>query len=126
MSKRLKHIFRWIASYLAIGLIITLVVATVCAVFVDVSNRPATTYSCDEWTVSIQSPPGAMRAIWQRESVRWGPMQATGPPDTPSAGDYFTAWAPASQNGAPEWLLLTYDKPICIRFVDVYETYHPG
>ena len=57
----------------------------------------------------------------------WGPEQVLGAPDTHSAGDIPTAWAPlSSQGGANEWLHVNYDKPVDISEVHVRETYNPG
>lgn len=56
----------------------------------------------------------------------WGPEQATGPPDTPAAGDYSTAWASKTPDGADEWLELSYEKPVELKKVLVHETYNPG
>lgn len=55
----------------------------------------------------------------------WGPEQASGPPNTPQAGDITTAWASSSPDGQPEWLLLDYAKPVVPKAVLVYETYNP-
>lgn len=56
----------------------------------------------------------------------WGPEQATGEPDTPTAGDQQTAWASLTQDGQPEWLILDYAQAVNITRVKVYETYNPG
>jgi hypothetical protein len=56
----------------------------------------------------------------------WGPEQATGPPDTPGAGDIVTAWASATPDGQDEWLLLEYAEPVVPAAVLVHETYNPG
>ena len=56
----------------------------------------------------------------------WGPEQATGAPDTPGAGDMVTAWASESQDGAREWLMLTYPPQIEPREVVIHETFNPG
>jgi hypothetical protein len=56
----------------------------------------------------------------------WGPEQATGPPDTPQAGDIQTAWASLTPDGQDEWLLLEYSEPVVPKAVLVYETYNPG
>ncbi len=44
----------------------------------------------------------------------WGPEQATGAPNTATAGDQQTAWASRTQDGQPEWLVLEYDHPVTI------------
>jgi hypothetical protein len=56
----------------------------------------------------------------------WGPEQATGPPDTPAAGDIQTAWASRTPDDQDEWLLLEYAEPVVPEAVAVYETYNPG
>jgi hypothetical protein len=56
----------------------------------------------------------------------WGPEQATGPPDTPGAGDFTTAWASLTPDGQDEWLMLEYAEPILPAAVLVHETYNPG
>jgi hypothetical protein len=56
----------------------------------------------------------------------WGPEQATGPPDTPTAGDIQTAWASRTPDDQDEWLLLEYAEPVVPEAVAVYETYNPG
>lgn len=59
---------------------------------------------------------------WRRP---WGPEQATGAPDS-AAGDRRTAWAPRTEDGADEWLLLEYAAPTRPRALLVYENHHPG
>jgi hypothetical protein len=56
----------------------------------------------------------------------WGPEQATGPPDTPAAGDFTSAWASLTPDGQDEWMLLEYAEPILPAAVLVHETYNPG
>jgi len=69
---------------------------------------------------SVSSPvPGTAKRSW-------GPEQATGPPDTATAGDNTTAWASLSADGQDEWLRLHYDQPVVPAAVHVYETYNPG
>ena len=62
--------------------------------------------------------PGAKRS--------WGPEQVIGEPDTLTAGDIPTAWAPLEQNGGEEWLKLDYAQAVDITEVRVRETYNPG
>jgi hypothetical protein len=56
----------------------------------------------------------------------WGPEQATGPPDTPGAGDFRSAWASLTPDGQDEWLMLEYAESILPAAVLVHETYNPG
>jgi hypothetical protein len=62
----------------------------------------------------------------QRQKRAWGPEQATGEPDTQTAGDIQTAWASQSQDDQDEWLVLEYAEPITPTAVLVYETFNPG
>jgi hypothetical protein len=56
----------------------------------------------------------------------WGPEQATGEPDTKSAGDIRTAWASKTPDAQDEWLELDYAEALTPAAVKVYETYNPG
>jgi hypothetical protein len=61
------------------------------------------------------------------QSRSWGPEQVLGPPDTHSAGDIPSAWAPlSSQGGANEWLHVNYDRAVDISEIHVRETHNPG
>jgi hypothetical protein len=62
----------------------------------------------------------------QRPSPYWEPAQATGPPDTPRAGDITTAWASATPDSQKEWLLLDYARSVRPTAVVIHETYNPG
>jgi hypothetical protein len=56
----------------------------------------------------------------------WGPEQATGEPDTESAGDLRTAWASLGPDTQDEWLQLDYAQAIVPAAVIVHETFNPG
>lgn len=58
--------------------------------------------------------------------VQWHHDQATGAPDTASAGDRPTAWAPRSAQSGTHWLALGYDRAVEIGEINIHETYHPG
>jgi hypothetical protein len=63
----------------------------------------------------------------QYDTFFWSAQQALGPPDTyPSYGDIPTAWASFRADNQREYLVLAYDTPTVINFVNVYETWHPG
>jgi hypothetical protein len=62
----------------------------------------------------------------QNPDTGWGVNQATGPPNTSGPGDISTAWASATQDDQPEWLLLEYDESVVPTAILVYETYNPG
>ncbi len=68
----------------------------------------------------------AVAQVPQINGRGWGPEQATGAPNTLTAGDQQTAWASRTQDEQPEWLLLEYAEAVNITKVKVYETYHPG
>ena len=56
----------------------------------------------------------------------WGAGQAVGEPDTMTAGDQRTAWAPATSDGGSEWLQLGYENAVEIAQVRVRETCGAG
>ncbi|MBM3859383.1 MAG: hypothetical protein FJ395_07005 [Verrucomicrobia bacterium] len=56
----------------------------------------------------------------------WGAEQLLGEPDTMTAGNHPTAWAPAEQNAGLEWIQLGYERAVEIARVRVRETNHPG
>jgi hypothetical protein len=63
----------------------------------------------------------------RRASMRgWGPEQATGPPNTLTAGDQSTAWASQAPDAGMEWLEASYDRPVDIAEVRVLENHCPG
>jgi hypothetical protein len=67
------------------------------------------------WDPNPQTPPRS-----------WGPEQAIGAPDTPSAGDIPTAWASREPDGGAEWLKLDYLNMVDIAQVRVRESFNPG
>ena len=66
------------------------------------------------------------RASSEYMDTIWSARQATGPPDTPTAGDQQTAWASKLPDGGEEWLELTFAQPVRPTAVRVRETYNPG
>jgi hypothetical protein len=66
------------------------------------------------------------RVTGQEQTRPWGSEQATGKPDTADAGDFQTAWASSSQDGADEWLMLEYKTPVWAYSAHIYETFNPG
>jgi hypothetical protein len=63
----------------------------------------------------------------RRASARaWGPEQAVGAPDTMTAGDQRTAWAPANADGGVEWLEAEFADPADLAQVVVRQTCNPG
>jgi len=53
-------------------------------------------------------------------------LQATGKPNTPTAGDYSTAWAPQEADTGEETLELAFEHSVVPSAVNVYETFNPG
>jgi hypothetical protein len=128
MRRRIQP-FRFLL-FLLLGLATTLAVAWLLTM---ADARQGATTSADafvghqRWTVTRYARAGAVQVHSTRQTaVNWSPQQAAGPPDTPTPGDQVTAWASASQDAGPEWLLLDYAKPVTPREVHVYETYCPG
>jgi hypothetical protein len=113
---------------------------------------PQTPYSVSEVRIELASPeiPGwnevdaveiglcdfPTRSQWAADVVdfssQWSPQtysaaQALGPPNTyPAYGDLPTAWASLTADDQREFLILGYDTPNVINFVNVYETLSPG
>lgn len=131
LSRPFRRIaFRFAAFYL-VGLALTIVIAWLLAVAIDIST--ATVQSAEgfdrdhRWAVSVLTRTGAAWVISRRDaSANWGSHQVTGRPDTQGAGDIVTAWASASQDSQREWLLLTYPQPVVPTLIRVHETYNPG
>ena len=71
----------------------------------------------------IPAPP-VLFALQANDS--YAPAQMTGPPDTPNAGDFGTAWASKTEDLQREWVELDYEKAIVPVRIDIYETYNPG
>jgi hypothetical protein len=71
-------------------------------------------------------PPGPLPTPPTDARRRWGPEQASGPPDTTVAGDFSTAWASREPDGGPEWLRLEFEKEVEVAQVRIRETYNPG
>ena len=81
------------------------------------------------WGGRLQTPEAKSRPQAPQPPAprrNWGPEQAAGAPDTPRAGDIVTAWASRTPDGQAEWLRLTYETPIEVLEVHVYETFNPG
>jgi hypothetical protein len=56
----------------------------------------------------------------------YSPLQVTGEPDTPRPGDQGTAWASATPDGQPEWLICEFKAPKDPIEIVVYENNAPG
>jgi hypothetical protein len=62
----------------------------------------------------------------QHSNSGWGVDQVLGPPNTTGPGDIRTAWAPATQDGQQEWIVLEYDSAVKPVAILVHETHNPG
>ena len=56
----------------------------------------------------------------------WSVEQASGPPNTRTAGDQPTAWASQTPDGQAEWLEVHYAKAVTPYQIEVHETFNPG
>ena len=79
-----------------------------------------------EERLSVRQWASGATASTQFSNPQWAATQATGPPNTPEAGDRSTAWASAEQDAESEWLALTYAAPVVPMAIRVHETYNPG
>ena len=63
----------------------------------------------------------------RKSSIRaWGPEQAAGEPDTMTAGDQRSAWAPAVADGGVEWLEAEFENAADLARIVVRQTCNPG
>jgi hypothetical protein len=57
--------------------------------------------------------------------INWGPVQATGEPNTNGCGDISSAWASQSPSEVAA-LTVMFDTPVIPTEVNIYQTYNPG
>jgi hypothetical protein len=57
---------------------------------------------------------------------RWHAMKAAGPPDAKANQDHPNAWASKRGNMGPQWLELTYRKPMKVKMIRIYEVNRAG
>jgi hypothetical protein len=80
-----------------------------------------------EYDPTQPPPPDPVAETPTNSPVRsWSPEQVIGPPDTPNAGDYTTAWASREPDAGPEWISVAFANPVEIAEVRVRESYNPG
>jgi len=65
-------------------------------------------------------------ASTEYSAPNWAAAQVTGEPNTNSAGDHTTAWAPREQDADAEWLLVSFEIPVRPSQIRIHETYNPG
>ena len=78
------------------------------------------------YTKTLSQWASKARASSQYSSSGWSAQQAIGEPNTSQCGDNNTAWAPESRGSGPEWLELSFDTPVYVTQLRVYETYNSG
>lgn len=71
-----------------------------------------------QWALSAE-------ATSQYSDPGWSALQATGAPNTPTCGDYETAWASAAPDGV-ETLTVYFQTPVIPQSVAIHQTYTPG
>jgi hypothetical protein len=127
LGRRLAQAGAGAAWYFAAGLAISVLVALVLSQTVDVRLATPLSAGDQQWSVERWDRPGASQVLSTRHwRSKWGPLQATGPPDTPTPGDRDTAWAAAQPDAAGDWLELSYPAAVVPRSVRIYESYNPG
>ncbi len=55
----------------------------------------------------------------------WAAIQATGAPNVSDCGDDPNAWA-SSGSDSRDWIELTYDYPVYVTQINIYQTYNPN
>jgi RNA polymerase sigma factor (sigma-70 family) len=66
------------------------------------------------------------RPLAANGKVHWDHTQAAGAPDTHSAGDIPTAWAPKQVKSGEQWLQLGYKNAVELKEINIHETHNPG
>jgi hypothetical protein len=77
-----------------------------------------------EASSSFGAPGGFSSPVNSKPS--YSPAQAAGEPDTPRPGDQGTAWASATPDSQPEWLVCEYTTAHLPAEIVVYENNAPG
>jgi hypothetical protein len=115
------------AFYFLAGVAVSVLVAFILSATVDVRLATPLSAGDEQWSVDRWDRPGATQVLSIRHFwSKWGPRQATGPPDTPTPGDCVTAWASAFPDVAGDWLELSYPNAVVPRWLKIYESYNPG
>ncbi len=74
---------------------------------------------------SLDSYPVAP-VVASNQKVQWDHSQVVGPPDTTTAGDQPTAWAPRSPGSGVQWLQVGYDRAVELKEINIHQSYNPG
>jgi hypothetical protein len=128
----LRTLKRPVLIFLVLGLTAEMLIVLASTALLDLSGgREARAQALVDgdvlWTVAVRRAAGGARHTSTRErGVAWSPHRAVGPPDTPAAGDFHTAWASATADGSDEWLELEFAEPVATVEVRAYESFNPG
>lgn len=127
-----RSTFRTLAKFAVFGLIanvgLTLLLSLTIRPFEAESAALSTMLGGDErWTVTRFEGSATTAVVSDiSAAVSWSHRQACGPPDTPTAGDQVTAWAPSTPDGDVEWLEVDFARAVVPSQVRVVQTYNPG
>ena len=80
----------------------------------------------DSLNTAIERLNNSTVAAERARQPAWSVGQVVGEPDTMTAGDQRTAWAPATADGGTEWLQVSYENAVEIAQVRVRETCGAG
>src|SRR5690242_13688923 len=103
MRNKHRRILMRTAICLLLGAVATVIVSWALALTIDVENgaqQSAEAFAGQRWTLTRWDRGGAVRIrVIKEPAPAWSTVQATGAPDTFSAGDRGTAWASATPDG---------------------------
>ena len=128
----LRTLKRPVLIFLVLGLTAEVVIVMASTVLLDLSvgrEELAQALIVEDtlWTVAVRRTAGGARHTSTRErGPAWSPQRALGPPDTPNAGDFHTAWASSTADGSDEWIELEFAEPVAAVEVRVHESFNPG
>jgi hypothetical protein len=128
----LRTLGRPVLIFLVLGLVAESLIVAASTVLLDLSggqeeHAQALRDDGTLLTVAVRRGPGGARHTLTRErGAAWSPQRALGPPDTPVAGDFHTAWASATADGSDEWIELEFAQPVAAVEVRVHESFNPG
>src|SRR5687768_12228184 len=128
----LRTLQRPVVIFLVLGMAAEILIVAASTVLLDLSggreeHAQALMDDGTLLTVAVRRGFGGARHTSTRErGAAWSPQRALGPPDTPVAGDFHTAWASATADGGHEWIELEFARPVAAVEVRAYESFKPG
>lgn len=92
---------------------------------------PPPTRTSEEWDAWFVADPrgqwaSSATASSEYASQDYSASRATGAPDVPRHGDDRRAWATRLADDGPEWLQVTFARPVRASGVRIRQTYNPG